>query len=60
MNFLYILENNALSDVSFEIVFPHSESCLFILFISVGFCAVQKLLSLNKPTCLLLLLFLLL
>ena len=43
MNCLYILEINPLSVVSFAIIFSHSESCLFILFI-VSF-AVQKLLS---------------
>ena len=41
MNCLYILEINPLSVVSFAIIFSHSESCLFILFI-VSF-AVQKL-----------------
>ena len=43
MSCLYILEINLLSVVSFAIIFSHSESCLFILFI-VSF-AVQKLLS---------------
>ena len=43
MSCLYILEINLLSVVSFAIIFSHSESCLFILFI-VSF-AVQKLLN---------------
>ena len=43
---LDILEINPLSVVSFEIIFSHSESCLFILFI-VSF-AVLKLLSLIR------------
>ena len=46
MSFLYILEINPLSVVSFAIVFSHYESCLFTLFI-VSF-AVQKLLSLIR------------
>ena len=33
MSFLYILENNPLSFVSFAIIFSHSEGCLFTLFI---------------------------
>ena len=41
---LYILEINPLSVVSFTIIFPYSEGCLFTLLI-VSF-AVQKLLSL--------------
>ena len=44
MSCLYILEINPLSVVSFAIIFPHSESCLFTSF-TVSF-AVQKLLSL--------------
>ena len=44
MNYLYILEINSLSAVSFAITFSPSEGCLFILFI-VSF-AMQKLLSL--------------
>ena len=43
MSCLYILEINPLSVVSFAIIFSHSESCLFTLFI-VSF-SVQKLLS---------------
>ena len=44
MSYLYILEMNPLSVVSFAIIFSHSECCLFTLSI-VSF-AVQKLLSL--------------
>ena len=44
MSYLYILEINPLSVVSFAITFSHSEGCLFCLLI-VSF-AVQKLLSL--------------
>ena len=44
MSCLYILEINPLSVVSFENIFSHSESCLFVLFM-VSF-AMQKLLSL--------------
>ena len=58
MSCLYILEINPLSVVSFGIIFPHSEGCLFTLLI-VSF-AVQKLLSLIRSTCLHLFLFLLL
>ena len=43
---LYILEINPLSVVSFVIIFPHSECCLFTLLI-VSF-VVQKLLSLIR------------
>ena len=43
MSCLYILEINPLSVASFAVIFSHSESYLFILFI-VSF-AVQKLLS---------------
>ena len=46
LNFLYILEINPLSVVSFAIIFSHSEGCLFTLLI-VSF-AVQKLLSLIR------------
>ena len=42
MSFLYILEINSLSVVSFALIFSHSEGCLFILFV-VSF-AVQKFL----------------
>ena len=47
-----MLEINPFSVVSFAIVFSHSETCLFIL-LTVSF-AVQKLLCLIGPTCLLL------
>ena len=43
MSYLYILEINPLSVVSFAIIFSYSESCLFTLLI-VSF-AVQKLLN---------------
>ena len=43
MSCLYILEINLLSLVSFAIIFPHSEGCLFTLLIVSS--AVQKLLS---------------
>ena len=46
MSYLYILEINPLSAVSFAIIFSHSEGCLFTLLI-VSF-AVQKLLSLIR------------
>ena len=46
MSCLYILEINALSVVSFAIIFSHSEGCLFTLLIV--FFAVQKLLSLIR------------
>ena len=46
MSWLYILEINPLSVVSFAIIFSHSEGCLFILFM-VSF-AVQKLSSLIR------------
>ena len=55
MSCLYILKINPLSVVSFAIIFSHSQGCLFSLLI-VSF-AVQKLLSLIRPTCLLLFLF---
>ena len=51
---LYILEINPLSVISF-LIFFHSEGCLFAL-LTVSL-AVQKLLSLIGPTCLLLFLF---
>ena len=41
MSYLYILEINPLSDVSFAIILSHSEGCLFTL-LRVLF-AVQKL-----------------
>ena len=47
MSYLYILEINPLSVVSFAIIFSYSEGCLFTLLI-VSF-AVQKLLSLIRP-----------
>ena len=46
ISYLYILEINPLSVVSFAIIFSHSEGCLFTLLI-VSF-AVQKLLSLIR------------
>ena len=46
MSCLYILEINPLSVVSFVIIFSHSKSCLFTLFI-VSF-SVQKLLNLIR------------
>ena len=46
MNYLYILEINPLSVVSFAVIFSHSEGCLFTLLI-VSF-SVQKLLSLIR------------
>ena len=46
MRYLYILEINPLSFVSFAIVSSHSESCLFTLFV-VSF-VVQKFLSLIR------------
>ena len=46
MSFLYILEVNPLSVVSFAIIFSHSEGCLFTL-LRVSF-AVQKLLNLIR------------
>ena len=46
MSYLYILEINPLSFVSFAVIFSHSEGCFLILFI-VSF-AVQKLLSLIR------------
>ena len=50
MSYLYILEINPLSVVSFVVIFSHSEGCLFTLLI-VSF-AVQKLLGLIRSTCL--------
>ena len=46
MSCFYILEINPLSVVSFAIIFPHSEGCLFTLLI-ISF-AVQKLLGLIR------------
>ena len=46
MSYLYILEINPLSVVSFAIIFSNSEGCLFTLLI-VSF-AVQKFLSLIR------------
>ena len=46
MSYLYILEINSLSVVSFAFISSHSEGCLFTLLI-VSF-AVQKLLSLIR------------
>ena len=46
MRYLYILEINPLSAVSFAIIFSHSEGCLFTLLI-VSF-AVQKILRLFR------------
>ena len=46
MSYLYILEINYLSVVSFAIIFSHSEGCLFTLLI-VSF-IVEKLLSLIR------------
>ena len=46
MSYLYILEINPLSVVSFAIIFSHSEGCLFTLLI-VSF-AVPNLLSLIR------------
>ena len=47
MSYLYILEINPLSVISFSIIFSHSDGCFFFHFV-VPF-AVQKLLSLIKP-----------
>ena len=55
MSCLYILEINSLSVVSFDIIFSHSEGCLFTLLI-VSF-DVQKLLRLIRSIYLFLLLF---
>ena len=46
MNYLYTLEINPLSVVSFAVIFSYSEGCLFTLFI-VSF-AVQKPISLIR------------
>ena len=46
MSYLYILEINPLSVVSFAIIFSHSEGCLFSS-LTVSF-AVQKLLNLIR------------
>ena len=58
MSCLYILEINPLSVVSFAVIFPYSEGCLFTLLI-VSF-AVQKLLSLIRSHLFTVVLFLLL
>ena len=55
MSCLYILEINPLSVVSFAIIFSYSEG--YPLTLSIVSFAVQKLLSLIGPTCLLLFLF---
>ena len=47
MSYLYILEINTLSVVSFTIIFSHSKGCLFLILLIVSF-AVQKLLSLIR------------
>ena len=47
MSYLYILEINSLSVVSFATIFSHSEGCLFTLLIV--FFVVKKLLSLIRP-----------
>ena len=44
MSYLYILEVNPLSVVSFAIIFSHSESCLFTLLI-VSFGGAQRILG---------------
>ena len=46
MSCLYVLEINPLSVVSFAVIFPHYEGCLFALLI--GSFAVQKLLILTR------------
>ena len=46
MSYLYILEINPLSVVSFAIIFSRSEGCLFTL--CIVFFAMQKLLSLIR------------
>ena len=46
MSWLYILEINPLSSVSFAIIFSHSEGCLLTLLV-ISF-VVQKLLSLIR------------
>ena len=57
INCLYILEIKSLSIASFETIFSHFVSCLFVFF-WVSF-AVQKLVRLSGPIGLFLLLFLL-
>jgi len=47
MSCFYVLEVKSLSVVSFAIIFSHSESCLFTLFV-VSFSG-QKFLSLIRP-----------
>ena len=49
INCLYILEIKPLSVASFETIFSHSVSCLFVFFL-VSF-AVQKLVHLIKSHC---------
>ena len=46
MSYLYILEINPLSVISFAIIFSHPEGCLFTLLL-ISF-AVQKILSLIR------------
>ena len=46
MSYLYILQINPLSVISFANIFSHSEGCIFTLLIV--FCSVQKLLSLIR------------
>ena len=58
LNCLYIVESKPLSVASFETIFSHSVSCLFVFFL-VSF-AIQNLVSLIGPIGLFLLLFLLL
>ena len=48
MCYLYILEINPFSAVSFAIIFSHSEDCLLVLLSFIISFAVQKLLSLIK------------
>ena len=55
ISYLYMLDINSLSVLSFENIFFHSIDCIFIL-LMVSF-AVQKLLSLISAICLCLLLF---
>ena len=58
MNYLYTLEINPLSVVSFAVIFSYSEGCLFTLLIASF--AVQKLLSLIRSHLFIFVLFLLL
>ena len=48
LSYLYILEINPLSVVSFAIIFSVSEGCLFTL-LTVSFAVQKKLLSLIRP-----------